>query len=298
MASFADEDQIASDEALARRMQSEEGGLPLRFSFGGHGNAPGGPIIAPARPVQQNVAQEMSDAQMQSPRVLAIFCVLWLAELIASIIILKMNWNKACDKPLRLWLTIFSSRILFTGPTRIYYYLQLRANRPINASIVQIEKMVKVCTFVWFVFGQAWVYSSSSCSSTANSLYVYCLVLIVVIYVSMALPLLVLLGLCICLPCVLILLRFMGDGQAGASENDIQNLPVKRYDPSEMQDAEGDRTTCVVCMQDFEEGEQLRVLPCSHEFHTQCVDRWLKVKKDCPLCRRDISSQPQADSPV
>jgi len=298
MSAFADEDQIASDEVLARRMQAEEGGLPLRFSLGGNAAGPGGPIIAPARPVQQNVAQEMSDAQMQSPRVLAIFCVLWLAELIASIIILKMNWDKACDKPLRLWLVVFSSRILFTGPTRIYYYLQLRANRHINTSIVQIEKLVKVCTFVWFVFGQAWVYSSSSCSTTANSLYIYCLVLIVVIYVSMALPLLVLLGLCICLPCVLILLRFMGDGQAGATENDIRNLPVKRYNSHEMQDAEGDRTTCVVCMADFEEGEELRVLPCSHEFHTQCVDRWLKVKRDCPLCRRDISSQPQADSPV
>jgi hypothetical protein len=82
MASFADEDQIAADEALARRLQGEEsGGLPLRFSFS-NPNAPNAPMIAPARPVQQNVAQEMSDAQMQSPRVLAVFCVLWLAEVI------------------------------------------------------------------------------------------------------------------------------------------------------------------------------------------------------------------------
>jgi hypothetical protein len=117
----------------------------------------------------------------------------------------------------------------------------------------------------------------------------------------MALPLLVLLGLCICLPCVLILLRFMGDGQAGANENEIRNLPTKRYNAADMQDAEGDRTTCVVCMQDFEQNDELRVLPCSHEFHTQCVDRWLKVKKDCPLCRRDINSRPAVqdlESPV
>eukprot|EP00475_Leptophrys_vorax_P008840 TRINITY_DN1576_c0_g1_i1.p1 TRINITY_DN1576_c0_g1~~TRINITY_DN1576_c0_g1_i1.p1 ORF type:complete len:296 (+),score=57.82 TRINITY_DN1576_c0_g1_i1:172-1059(+) len=295
MSSFADEDQIAADEAIARRLQAEEGSLPLRFSLSGNA-----PVIAPARPVQQNVAQEMSDAQLQSPRVLAVFSALWLAELIASIIILKINWNRDCDKPLKLWLAVFSSRILFTGPVRVYYYLRLRANRTVSPSIIQTEKMVKVCTFVWFVFGQAWVYSSSTCSSTANSLYIYCLVLIIVIYVSMALPLLVLLGLCICLPCVLILLRFMGDGQAGASDNDIRNLPTKRYDPEEMRDAEGDRTTCVVCMADFERGEELRVLPCSHEFHTQCVDRWLKVKKDCPLCRRDIMSPSSQDasSPV
>jgi E3 ubiquitin-protein ligase RNF38/44 len=44
----------------------------------------------------------------------------------------------------------------------------------------------------------------------------------------------------------------------------------------------------VVCMSDFEQDDLLRVLPCSHEFHSDCVDRWLKVKRECPLCRRDI----------
>ncbi len=37
------------------------------------------------------------------------------------------------------------------------------------------------------------------------------------------------------------------------------------------------QTTCVVCMCDFELRQSLRVLPCSHEFHSKCVDKWLKV---------------------
>jgi E3 ubiquitin-protein ligase RNF38/44 len=36
-------------------------------------------------------------------------------------------------------------------------------------------------------------------------------------------------------------------------------------------------TSCVVCMCDFENRQLLRVLPCSHEFHAKCVDKWLKV---------------------
>lgn len=40
-----------------------------------------------------------------------------------------------------------------------------------------------------------------------------------------------------------------------------------------------DQTTCVVCMCDFELRQSLRVLPCSHEFHSKCVDKWLKVRK-------------------
>ena len=47
--------------------------------------------------------------------------------------------------------------------------------------------------------------------------------------------------------------------------------------------SENDQTTCVVCMCDFEVRQTLRILPCSHEFHSKCVDKWLKVSiKDSP----------------
>lgn len=41
----------------------------------------------------------------------------------------------------------------------------------------------------------------------------------------------------------------------------------------------GDQTSCVVCMCDFEARQTLRVLPCSHEFHAKCVDKWLRVSR-------------------
>lgn len=40
---------------------------------------------------------------------------------------------------------------------------------------------------------------------------------------------------------------------------------------------------CVVCFSDFEARQLLRVLPCNHEFHTKCVDKWLKVIQPRPL---------------
>ena len=45
---------------------------------------------------------------------------------------------------------------------------------------------------------------------------------------------------------------------------------------------------CPICITDFEEGDDLRVLPCDgqHKFHRDCVDPWLlQVSSQCPLCR-------------
>ena len=43
------------------------------------------------------------------------------------------------------------------------------------------------------------------------------------------------------------------------------------------------QTTCVICMCDFELRQMLRVLPCLHEFHSKCVDKWLKVSSTLHL---------------
>ncbi|KEF58772.1 uncharacterized protein A1O9_03615 [Exophiala aquamarina CBS 119918] len=53
-------------------------------------------------------------------------------------------------------------------------------------------------------------------------------------------------------------------------------------------DAEG-HLGCSICTEDFQKGEELRVLPCNHKFHPDCVDPWLlNVSGTCPLCRIDL----------
>lgn len=57
-------------------------------------------------------------------------------------------------------------------------------------------------------------------------------------------------------------------------------------------------TTCPICVEDFEAGDQVRVLPCDgrHRFHAECVDPYLlKHSSLCPLCRKDL--KPAAPTP-
>ncbi|MBN3326118.1 RNF38 ligase, partial [Atractosteus spatula] len=60
----------------------------------------------------------------------------------------------------------------------------------------------------------------------------------------------------------------------GLMKADIEQLPSYRFNPNNHQ---SEQTLCVVCMCDFESRQLLRVLPCNHEFHAKCVDKWLKV---------------------
>ncbi|CAG8011871.1 unnamed protein product [Penicillium olsonii] len=54
--------------------------------------------------------------------------------------------------------------------------------------------------------------------------------------------------------------------------------------------------SCPICTDDFIKGQDLRVLPCNHQFHMECIDPWLmNVSGTCPLCRIDLNP-PQAET--
>ena len=46
---------------------------------------------------------------------------------------------------------------------------------------------------------------------------------------------------------------------------------------------------CLVCQMEYEDGDNVRTMPCLHYFHTECIDKWLLSRgRTCPICKFDI----------
>ncbi|KAG6534247.1 hypothetical protein ZIOFF_008133 [Zingiber officinale] len=117
---------------------------------------------------------------------------------------------------------------------------------------------------------------------------------------------------CCCLPCIIAILYAVAD-QEGASEEDICQLPKYKFrmiedsekfdeisgpfsgimtecgsDPPVEHALSAEDAECCICLSPYEDGAELRELPCNHHFHCGCIDKWLQINATCPLCKFNI----------
>ncbi|XP_010292336.1 PREDICTED: E3 ubiquitin-protein ligase RNF13-like [Phaethon lepturus] len=56
--------------------------------------------------------------------------------------------------------------------------------------------------------------------------------------------------------------------------------------------------TCVICMAEYKEGDHLKILSCSHAYHSACIDTWFHTqpgKKMCPFCKQVVNTYGRDD---
>eukprot|EP01023_Acetabularia_acetabulum_P060519 TRINITY_DN7276_c0_g1_i2.p2 TRINITY_DN7276_c0_g1~~TRINITY_DN7276_c0_g1_i2.p2 ORF type:complete len:212 (+),score=16.44 TRINITY_DN7276_c0_g1_i2:199-834(+) len=68
--------------------------------------------------------------------------------------------------------------------------------------------------------------------------------------------------------------------------------------------AHPDHSSCPVCLEKYEEKEDVMIFPCFHQFHKDCINPWLEDKgydSVCPVCKQNVrdllraSQQPEFD---
>ena len=74
----------------------------------------------------------------------------------------------------------------------------------------------------------------------------------------------------------------------GLSRAQMSALASRRYLGERDALASKGEASCVICLCEYDEGDEMHMLPCAHGFHKKCVSQWLKDKPTCPACQRDV----------
>lgn len=188
-----------------------------------------------------------------------------------------------------------------------------------NTSVAKhLESANTMFSFIWWIIGFYWVSSGGqTLADDAPKLYWLTItflafdVFFVVICVAVAC--IIGIAVCCCLPCIIAILYAVAD-QEGATREDIERLPRYKFrrigefeKPSgQTQESFGGIMTecdtdtpiehvlsledaeCCICLCAYDDGNELRELPCRHHFHSPCIDKWLHINATCPLCKYNI----------
>ena len=74
-------------------------------------------------------------------------------------------------------------------------------------------------------------------------------------------------------------------GTPPASKRSVQGLPNVMI-TEEL--AKSDSNSCAVCMNEFGVGMEVKQMPCSHLYHSDCLLPWLELHNSCPVCRYEL----------
>lgn len=83
-------------------------------------------------------------------------------------------------------------------------------------------------------------------------------------------------------------LRNLEDYKIPLKKKLLKKIKVERFSRAEVRE---DYTQCSICLCEFEESDRVRVLPCTHVYHRNCIDKWFDESVKCPVCNADIRDQ-------
>lgn len=71
---------------------------------------------------------------------------------------------------------------------------------------------------------------------------------------------------------------------AGLNENELKHIPVHKVGECK-KESSFDLSVCTFCFMDFEDETFVKQTACGHYFHPECIDAWLRIKNQCPICK-------------
>jgi Ring finger domain len=71
--------------------------------------------------------------------------------------------------------------------------------------------------------------------------------------------------------------------------SDNGQCSIKNMETGTVMDIGKEDAVCAICLSDYENNENLRYVLCTHHYHQECFDEWIKINASCPSCRESVN---------
>lgn len=192
-------------------------------------------------------------------------------------IVYTQHGGKPCDQPLAIWLILQLLMPLLT----------IFGGRGVFGQLLRIVPLFLA------ILGFIWLTHAKTCPETNPELYWFVRAYLIFI----AAVWLFWFTLTVVVASVFIYGMTHGwfETNEGASADTVDKIETVEYDPELFADPKvpGDSRPdgeCCCCMENFSKEKEIKRTKCLHYFHTDCLRKWLKNAKSCPLCRSDLEA--------
>lgn len=231
-------------------------------------------------------------------------------QIIVTPYVLMISKEEKPVWPMRIWVTgyafgCFLSLVLLFLRYRLVYLTRgdggsdIERQRSHDESrnqqlVLKSKTSLELLFAIWFVMGNVWVFDTRFGSyHHAPKLHVLCIFLLAWNAVTYSFPFILFVLLCCCVPLLSTLLGYNMNTASlsrGATDEQLSTLPTWKYKDVEQGISPKNHQTpeCCICLAKYRDKEEIRQLPCTHIFHLNCVDQWLKIISCCPLCKQGI----------
>ena len=195
-------------------------------------------------------------------------------KIISIGIILIIKRNDYVEQNLKLFLGVyiiltFLKGIAFYKKNKSFFHIRRIPDYEENTDVALINNVLEATMLFWYIIGFHWLQECELCKIEQPLIYYTVLIWVSLGFFTFLAPLLAIVLL-------LFLISYVKPKLKTINYNSVDELPD-----------ENDR--CTICYDDYKLGNAVKILPCDHHFHCECIDEWFNVKDSCPLCKKSIN---------
>ncbi|KAG7956683.1 hypothetical protein I3843_11G135700 [Carya illinoinensis] len=291
-------DETNPSRRFVQRQSLRQAARFLRQASSGHRT-----IREPSMLVRETAAEQLEERQSDwaYSKPVVVLDIIWnFAFVVVAATVLVLSQNESPSMPLRLWIVGYALQCVLHMVCVCVEYRRRRRRRrggvPTSDSVENsgnsslesreasgqhvlpaehldeegagsvakhLESANTMFSFIWWIIGFYWISADGQdLARDSPQLYWLCIIFlgfdVFFVVFCVALACVIGIAVCCCLPCIIALLYAVADQE------------------------------CCICLSTYDDGVELRELPCGHHFHCACVDKWLYINATCPLCKYNI----------